>query len=389
MKRVDIIYFDVTSAHRSSAQAIAKALNKLDTSFQLRVLNLTDILEHHPILQNLAHLGVNIFNWGVRHERAYFARHQVGFFQTIQSMIPRSAIRRIAKFWSTYRPDVVVSVMPICNLMLERTLHVVYPNCPYVIMPVDFQEPKRDYWFDTRINAYYINPTSMLTQQAVARGVQPQRQITVTGMPIDPLFYESPTFDRTEALTQLGLNPNHPTVLVGFGGQGSVLVRQCAEQLSKANQPINAIYLCGRHKALYEELSELLTPYPKVVLNYSPQPPAYYYHLADIIIGKPGSMTITEAIVTRTALLAVESNSLALVQRSNEAWLRQSGVGEVIGIHDLPDAVHRILSSKVISTYIEREWHRGVFEIAEVISNIAHGIGLQIGTEITGEIAKS
>ncbi len=204
-------------------------------------------------------------------------------------------------------------------------------------------------------------------------------------MPIDPLFYDPPPANKAEALRQLGLNPDFPTVLIGFGGQGSVFVKQCALELFNVQQPINAIFLCGRHKAVYAELNALPTPYPKCVLSFIPKAPAYYYHLADVIVGKPGSMTITEALVTRSAFLAIESKSLAVVQRGNEAWLRQSGVGDVIRVPELAGAVDRILKSKTVNSSLEREWHRAVFDIAAIIANLAAGQGLH--AEVVNESA--
>jgi processive 1,2-diacylglycerol beta-glucosyltransferase len=309
----------------------------------------------------------------VRHERAYFARQQIGLFQFIQANIPAGLIRQVAHFWHDAPPSAVVSVLPICNWLLERALHMACPGCPYLVIPVDYEEPHRSYWFDTRMDASYITPTHVLAGQAAAHGIAPERRIGVAGMPIDPLFYDPPALERAEALPRSGLDPARPTILVGFGGQGSVLVQQCAAQLDALGDAINAIFLCGRHQALYNYLAARPTPYRKLVLGFTPAPPASYYHMADIIVGKPGSMTITEALITRTTLLAIESRALAVVQRGNEAWLRRSGVGEVISIRDLPSAVRRIIGSGAPRAQIDREWHRGVFDMATVITRVAHG----------------
>jgi processive 1,2-diacylglycerol beta-glucosyltransferase len=376
MKRIDILYFDVTSGHRTSAFALKKALHMQGEPVQVRAVNFTDILALHSGLYQLARTGIGVFNWGVRHERAYFARQQVGLFQAIQSRIPPSIIQQIARFWDHHQPDAVVSVMPICNLMLERALHTIYPDCPYVVMPNDYEESMRNYWFDLRMDAYYINPTPKLNQQAAALGIPFERRFEVSGMPIDPLFYDPPPADKAAALREQGLDPGQPTVLVGFGGQGSIFVKRCAEELCTVRTPINVIFLCGRYTALYDQLSAFTTPYRKLVLSFLPEAPAYYYHLADVIIGKPGSMTITEAIVTHSALLAIESQSLALVQRGNEAWLRHSGIGAVIRLPELAGAVEHILQSTTANSSLEREWHRGVFEIADTIVQMAHGRGL-------------
>ncbi|MDX2077089.1 MAG: glycosyltransferase [bacterium] len=376
MKQVDIIYFDATSGHRTAAFAIEKALKIQNPTIQVRVLNLVDILESQKVLQMIARMGVDVFNWGVKREKAWFLRQQVGLFQFIQSHIPQFAINAVAKFWQTNPPDAVVSVLPISNWLLERALHVACPTCPYIIIPVDYAENKSRYWFDSRIDAYYINPTPTLHQQCIEVGIEENRAISIKGMPIDPIFYEKPDINKREVLTQLGLNPDYPTVLVGFGGQGSVMVKRCAKKLAQSHKPVNVIFLCGRHAKLYREITSTKTHYPKVVLSYLPEPPVYYYHLADIIIGKPGSMTITESIITAKAILAIKSKSLALVQRDNEAWIRQSGVGEVIHVHELPNAIERVLTSPNIQNHIQREWHEGVFDISNIIWRMAHGHAL-------------
>lgn len=376
MKQIDIIYFDVTSGHRSAALALKKAFAGFNPSAQVRVLNLVDVLRHQPVLQMLAHTGVNLFNWGVRADRDFFSRQQIRSFQIIQENVPPFAIRQVAKFWQDTAPDVVVSVLPICNLLLERALHTIHPRCPYVVIPVDYEEALPNYWFDRRMDAQYINPTLRLAEQAAAQGIEPRLHARVKGMPIDPLFYEPPAFERAQELTELGLNPDYPTILVGFGGQGSILVKQCALELLKLKHPFNAIFLCGRHQAIRDELAALPTPYPKLVLGFTPEPPAYYYHLADIMVGKPGSMTITEAIITRTAFLAIESNALSIVQRGNEAWLRQSGVGNVIKLPELAQSIEQILAAGGIHSNFDGEYHRGVFEIAHLLSRVSQGAGL-------------
>jgi UDP-N-acetylglucosamine:LPS N-acetylglucosamine transferase len=367
MKRIDIIFFDVTSGHRTAAFALEKALMMQDASLEIRVVNFIEILESHKVLQTLAQIGIAFSNWCVRHEKAWFMPQQIGVFQTIQAHLPDNAIHAIASFWRTNPPDLVVSVMPIVNWMLERALHHALPNSPYLVIPVDFEESKANYWFDTRADAYYLNPTETLVSQSKRRGVADTRSLRLGGMPIDPIFYNNPPHDKASALQGLGLNPDYPTVLVCFGGQGSIMVERCAAKLSEIQAPINAIFLCGRDEQLLKRMKALETPYAKAVLGYMVEAPAYYYHLADILIGKPGSMTITEAIITHTPIVAIEAQTLALVQRGNEAWLRQSGVGEVAKLESLQKVIERILSSKAIQTKIEGEWHRGVFEIAEII----------------------
>jgi processive 1,2-diacylglycerol beta-glucosyltransferase len=212
-----------------------------------------------------------------------------------------------------------------------------------------------------------------LERQAETAGIAADRVASVPGMPIDPAFYDPPPQNKREELLALGLHAQKPTILVGFGGQGSVSVQQCALRLFDLGSQCNVIFLCGRHSRVRDALTSLPTPYPKVVLGFGQQPPALYYHLADVMIGKPGSMTITEAIVTRTPLLALKSQSLAFVQRGNEDWIRQSGIGEVITLDTLPMAVTRALTCHDMRQQIDKQWHQSVFDIAQRIQALANG----------------
>lgn len=364
MKHIDLIYFDVTSGHRSCARAIQTALRKKAPSIDARMVNLVDILAGDPRLQRLAQNGIDAFNWGMRRELALFQSEQIGFFQLLQRILPRSAQAAVGQFWRDRPADVVASVTPICNGFLERSLHTARPKTPYVIIPQDFTEGKSRYWFEPGIDAHYLNPTPQLTEQARKAGIAASRITPIGGMPIDPVFYERQHQDRDGAIAQLGFDPAKPIVLVTFGGQGSVQVERCARALQRLGSEINVIFLCGHYVEVRERLERMRTPYGKRVLGFTPEPPAAWYELADVIVGKPGSMTITESLVKRKPLVAVRSETLAIVQRGNEEWLERAGVGRVVEIDDVPSAVRDVLRCPEMRANIDRHWHHGMDEIA-------------------------
>src|SRR5262249_40422331 len=171
-----------------------------------------------------------------------------------------------------------------------------------------------------------------------------------------------------------GLDPALPTGLVSFGGQGSVLVSEIAKTISESGLKLNMILLCGRHSQSYEELRNLKTHYPKLALSYTEETPVYYQRLAQFIIGKPGSMTITEALIAGKPVIAIKSRGMSPVQRGNEEWVKEHGVGIIVDrMDDLPAAVNEVVKSGVYRWNAARERHRGVFEAAEQICALAEG----------------
>ncbi|MFO0602912.1 MAG: hypothetical protein U0324_07040 [Polyangiales bacterium] len=364
MKHVDIVYFDVTSGHRSAAQAILRALARRDGGLDVRLVNLVDALSGDRRLQGLARGGIDAFNWCMRRELPLFQRQQIGFFQALQRALPPSAQAHVGGFWRRRPVDLVASVTPICNGFLQRALHTARPAAPYVVVPVDLTEGKARYWFEPDIDAHYLNPTERLMEQCRAAGVAEARATAVRGMPVDPAFYDHRGGDRAEVLARLGLDPSLLTVLVSFGGQGSVLVERCARALRPLGAGCNVIFLCGRDEAGRARVERLEAPYRKCALGFTEEPPAAWYGLADVVVGKPGSMTLTEAIVMRKPLVALRSGTLAVVQRGNEEWIERAGVGAVVELDGLADAVRRLHGSAAVRAAIDRHWHRGVEEIA-------------------------
>lgn len=370
LQRLDLVYFDVTSGHRSAAQAIAESFRRRAPTVDVRLVNLVDILASDRRLQRLAHGGIDLFNWCVRHELPLFQRQQIGFFQVVQRNLPDGAHDTIGAVWRAREPDLVASVIPICNGFLQRALHRARPACPYVVIPVDMTEGKDRYWFDPADDAHYLNPGHALMARALEVGIAPSRATRIAGMPIDPAFYDDLTFDRAEALSAMGLDPRAPTVLVSFGGHGSVQAERCAASLEAIGRPLNVIFLCGRHDAARRRIERRRTSYRKVALGFTPEPPVRAYALSDVVVGKPGSMTLTEAMIMRRPIVAVRANTLAVVQRGNEDWVRASGVGAVVGLPDVGGAVRRLLDRDDVRAAIERHWHRGVDDITDHLLRI-------------------
>ncbi|MGH9849847.1 MAG: glycosyltransferase [Blastocatellia bacterium] len=293
-------------------------------------------------------------------------------------LLSPKGIREISDFWKGDPPDAVVSVTPMYNPALYRSARLTNPEVQCITVPVDFEEVKARYWFTPRVEQHYLVATHRLEQQARAARIPDAFIHRISGMPIDPEFYDQPRVNVIEELERLGLNPQFPTGLVSFGGQGSALLSEIARSLAKSTLNLNMIFLCGKHSEVYQKLSAMKTPYHKLELSYTKETPIYYQRLAQFIIGKPGSMTITEALIAGKPVIAIKSRGMSPVQRGNEEWVREHGIGIIVaGLDELPAAVNDVLTSDGYRRNAEREFHRGVFEAAEYICALAEGRATQ------------
>lgn len=371
MRRVDIVYFEAGSGHRSAAAGLCKALARLDPGWRVRAVDAAQIFDHHPLFGPVVRAGIAWFNARLRRERVADLQGLIGLSLWCHGRLGPAGLRRIGRYWRDEAPDAVVSATPMYNPALYGSARCANPAVLCATVPVDFEECQPGYWFTPEVDQHYLLSTQLQRQQAARLGLRADRLHDIGGMVIDPDCYDLPPVDCGAELTRLGLDPGRPTVLVSFGGQGSVLVDQAARSLAAAGLAVNAILLCGRDAGLRRRLEAMPTPYPKAVFGYLPHAPVHLLRLADAFVGKPGSMTIAEAVVLGRPLVAVRAGGMRPVQRGNEAWLESSGVGRIAPTAAaVGPLVGQVLTDDACRQCAARAHHRGVFDAAQVVARL-------------------
>jgi 1,2-diacylglycerol 3-beta-galactosyltransferase len=268
-------------------------------------------------------------------------------------------------FWKQGERDLVVSLIPNFNRALRESL----PATPLVTLLTDFADYPPHFWIE-RQDQYLICGTEKAVEQARALGHPKEHIFATSGMILRPSFYEPVTADRAEERRRLGLDPELPTGLVLFGGQGSSVMPEIARRVTAGAQ---FIFICGRNKKLAERLRSMSTRFPKYVEEFTSEIP-YYMHLSDFFIGKPGPGSISEAIAMRLPVV-VERNAWTLPQeRYNTEWILEKRVGVVLksfreidaGLGELLDATNfaRFRANAAAIT------NRAVFEIPDMLETL-------------------
>jgi 1,2-diacylglycerol 3-beta-galactosyltransferase len=279
-------------------------------------------------------------------------------------------VRLLDEFWKQGERDLVVSLIPNFNRALRQSL----PDTPLVTILTDLADYPPHFWIE-RQDQYLICGTEKAVQQARGLGHPPEHIFATSGMILRPSFYQPVTADRPSERQRLGLDPELPTGLVLFGGQGSSVMPEIARRVTANAQ---FIFICGRNKKLAERLRGMTTKFPKYVEEFTSEIP-YYMHLSDFFVGKPGPGSISEAIAMHLPVV-VERNAWTLPQeRYNTEWIREKQVGVVLpsfreidaGLRELLDPANfaRFRASAAAIT------NRAVFEIPDILETL-----LQPGT---------
>ncbi len=130
----------------------------------------------------------------------------------------------------------------------------------------------------------------------------PPETIYITGIPIDPVFAKK--MSRQEARLRHGLSPDITTILVSAGGFGVGPMEILIQSLDGVQTPIQMVVICGKNEKLRDDIGKLRTRHPKKVIGFTNEMESYMA-ASDILVGKAGGLTSSEAFAQGLILVVV------------------------------------------------------------------------------------
>jgi hypothetical protein len=361
LRRLDFVFFDAGGGHRSAANALKAVIEEQGRPWVIRLVNLQEILDPLDIFRKYTGIRMqDVYNVMLQKGWTLGSAQMTVLMHGLIRLYHGGQVRLLKEFWKQDERDLVVSLIPNFNRALRDSL----PATPLVTILTDLADYPPHFWIE-RQNQYLICGTGRAVEQALALGHPSEHIFGTSGMILRPTFYQPVTADRVAERQKLGLDPELPTGLVLFGGQGSSVMPDIAGRVTARAQ---FIFICGRNKKLADRLRSMETKFPKYVEEFTSEIP-YYMHLSDFFIGKPGPGSISEAIAMRLPVV-VERNAWTLPQeRYNTEWILEKKLGVVLksfreidaGLRELLDAANfvRFRANAAAIT------NRAVFEIPE------------------------
>jgi processive 1,2-diacylglycerol beta-glucosyltransferase len=161
-------------------------------------------------------------------------------------------------------------------------------------------------WLTRHVDRYFV---AREEARAHLEGLGvPPAAITISGIPIDPAFAEPKDGDVMRA--RHGLAPDRTTVLVSAGGFGVGPVEALVHHLLELRHPAQLVVICGRSDELKGRLDTVVAARPPDrnpvlhVVGYTTEMDEYMA-AADLLVGKPGGLTSSEALARGLALVIV------------------------------------------------------------------------------------
>jgi len=372
-KRIEFVFFDAGGGHRSAATALQTAIESQKLPWTIDLFNLQEALDQLDLMKKI--FGVRIqdcYNGVLKSGMTVGSTALLRLLQTILAAYYRPTVRVLEKYWRESSPDMVVSLVPHFNRALCESFALAGPGRPFVTILTDIANFPPRFWLEKQ-KQDFICGSDRAVEQALALGHSKDRVFRVSGMIVNPRFYDPINVDRSAERIALGLTPDLPTGLVMFGGQGSKVTTQIVKRLDKSDLNMQLILICGKNSKLAASLRALKTRFPIFVEGFTKRIP-YYMHLSDFFIGKPGPGSLSEAILMHLPVI-VECNAWTLPQeRYNAQWVREKEVGIVVdNFRKILPAMRELLQAgrlAALSENTDKMPNRAVFEISGILQTI-------------------
>jgi UDP-N-acetylglucosamine:LPS N-acetylglucosamine transferase len=368
MKTIDLVYINAGGGHRSAATALETAIRGQARDWQVRLVNLFEVLDPKDVFRRAT--GVKLEHYyNVRLARGWTLglAQELRILQALIRLSHKSLVNQLRRHWQATKPDLVVSLVPNFNRAMYQASSLARPNRPYVTILTDFADFPPHFWIEPHQMPHLICGTPRAVAQARAAGYDDAHIHGTTGMIISPDFYVNSTVDRRAEMRKLQLDPDRPTGIVMFGGQGSRVMRTISKRLDDTQ----LILVCGHNMPLAEQLRRTSAAAPRVVVGFTSQM-RYYMQLSDFFIGKPGPGSISEAMHRGLPVIVVRNAWTMPQERYNTEWVEENEVGVVLdSFKVIRSGVARITSR--IDGYrknVSRIHNHAVFEIPDILARI-------------------
>ncbi len=373
MVKIDFVFFDAGGGHRSAANALLLAIEQQERPWEIRLVNLQELLDSLDVFRKLTGCRLqDIYNLLLKKGWTLGSPQLRTGMHAVIRLYHRQQVRLLEEHWRRSRPDMIVSLVPNFNRAIAEGAAKALPGVPFVTVLTDPADYPPHFWIE-RESQYLICGSQRAVEQAQALGHAGDHIFRTSGMILHPRYYEPVAVDRREERRRLGLEPELPTGLVLFGGQGSGVMLEITERLDRSGLALQLILICGRNRRLYEQLARSKLRIPIFVEGFTTEVP-YYMHLSDFFIGKPGPGSISEALAMKLPMIVARNAWTLPQERYNAEWVAEQQVGLVVrNFRGIARATAELLEPTNFARFRAHAAvmeNRAVFEIPDILASL-------------------
>ncbi|RUO57928.1 MGDG synthase family glycosyltransferase [Pseudidiomarina insulisalsae] len=271
-------------------------------------------------------------------------------------------LRRIKERIEAIAPDVVVATQMYPAALFSRLKEKQqFRDIPALSVLTDYGLQK--VWVRPTTDGYCV-PSRAVAEQLAAWDV-PSNRIFETGIPLDQQFRTPPS--QSAARAALKLSSDKPTALV-TGGQYGIGLVPTVECLCKAGSNLQILVTAGNSGDDYHRLRSLQQAYPSQLILFDwVENMAQLITAADVVVGKPGGLSVSEALACGRPFFA--TCSLGGQEAHNVEFLKQNGIGDKLSPEQLCASIAQLFAEpELLAATQKRAYEAGHRNAAEQVA---------------------
>lgn len=322
-KRVLLISASIGGGHTAAARALESAC--IEKGLDVKQIDLLDYiplplrLVYKQTYFDLVHTVPDFIDWlGKNLDKK--PKESKSRRERLRARISRLISYYLPRAINEYQPDFIIHTHFIAPEILStrgRRLKV-----PQAVVITDFAA--HSLWLQPKIARYFVASEEVKVHLEMS-GVDSER-IRVTGIPIDGRF--SRLEPKTVARAALGISDTKDYLLLMASGLDEKVLAQLMRQLETMRYPLKATVILGRSEELRETAERELRPETTDVdvelVGFTKDIPRYMA-AADLLVGKPGGLTTSEALAASLPIAVV--SPYPLQEEANTTFLLEHGAG--------------------------------------------------------------
>lgn len=349
LKKVLLLSASAGAGHVRAAQALEKAFNELSPTTEVRnldVLNYTNKVFRHFYSKayiDLVNKMPEVPGW------MYDKLDKPWQNERRRLALDKLNTRPLVKLLREYHPDLIVCThfLPAEIVSWLRAKERLRSRQAIVVTDFDVHAM----WLVHHYEQYFV-AIDEARAYLEALGI-PAAKISVTGIPIDPVFAENKS--KIEMRRKHGLDLERTTILLSAGGFGVGSVEPLISALKPLQHRVQVVAICGRNEELFKRLTKSASR-AKPDENVSIKPVGYtqemdeYMTASDLVLGKPGGLTTSEGLAKGLAFVIVDP--IPGQEERNSDHLLEAGVA--VRSNNLPTLSYKLNNLLADKARLER-----------------------------------
>ena len=375
-KKVLITYATYGSGHKTVANYVYEYLEKY-SDYEIKIIDLMDYenligyISKKAFEQNFKHKTSSII-FSIIYEIMDYKTTTIPYKQVTKSVFKN---KKLKEDIIAFGPDLLISTHFFGNIVVGMLHKKKLTNAKIISIIPDYDSHEMWLKDEKSINAFIVS-NEIVKKQLVEEKINPKK-VYPYGLPLSEKFKN--LSDVTDIKEKYHVNNKKKTFFFFAGGSlGSSFSYDYLKKLLSKRYDINIIFVCGKNEKLKAKVTKLVTKnsYQNVEIIGFSNEVNNLLNIADVVITKPGGLSITECLEMKKPMLLIPGNGGQEIY--NARFICKNGYGlKCKTPRKLAKAVGSLLYKKhllnnlkrKLNTYFDNNSIEKIYKLSEKLLN--------------------